>query len=378
MQSQVFISYSSTDQGAAQYFLQALLEADFDVWLDKGRLNGGTEWKEEIDEAIRESSVIIFLVSPRSVKSDYVTYEWAFALGAGKHIIPVIWEQAPVHPRLQHKQHIDFTNRRSPPFSDLIQSIQAYLNPQLDCIQSQTSPETRKALISLVHGNTEERQVGLKKLRDLKDPKSIQCLIKFICGIELSESESDEIIRVLVDIGDKVFHELVEKLGSHNATTRHRIAYALGQLRNPQALSHLDALLGDSEPEVRISAAKALGHLRNTNGIAYLIKHFDEDQHDGVRAAIAEALGMLASIQSVNLTPIIECLNKGLKDKSLKVVKKVVQALGETRDERTDKILLDFADNFREVYKQPPYKGDVQALYDALEKALEKSADFRG
>ena len=47
-------------------------------------LRPGSDWRQEIDRAIRDSFVLIVVVSPDSKASEYVTYEWAFALGLGQ------------------------------------------------------------------------------------------------------------------------------------------------------------------------------------------------------------------------------------------------------------------------------------------------------
>ena len=57
-----------------------------------------------------------------STKSPYVTYEWAFALGNGKTIIPILIEDCEVHPRINILQYLDFKEGKRP-WDKLIERI---------------------------------------------------------------------------------------------------------------------------------------------------------------------------------------------------------------------------------------------------------------
>jgi len=88
-------------------------------------LQAGEDWREMIDRAIRESMAVIAILSPESVASAYVTYEWAFALGAGVPVVPVLLRATPLHPRLEELQFLDFTNRRARPWTALVERLEA-------------------------------------------------------------------------------------------------------------------------------------------------------------------------------------------------------------------------------------------------------------
>ena len=66
-----------------------LKEAGISVWLDHGELRGGEEWRDSIDRGISNSHVMLVVLTPKSCESPYVTYEWGFALGKGKKVIPI-------------------------------------------------------------------------------------------------------------------------------------------------------------------------------------------------------------------------------------------------------------------------------------------------
>jgi hypothetical protein len=119
----VFISRCEED-GDFGDLLKSRLEAEsFTAWVDEDCLGVGMDWRGEIDQAIRESSALIVVMTPEARKSEYVTYEWAFAIGAGIPVIPVMLKPTQFHPRLETLQFLDFTNRKARPWSELIESL---------------------------------------------------------------------------------------------------------------------------------------------------------------------------------------------------------------------------------------------------------------
>jgi hypothetical protein len=107
--SHVFISYSRKDATFAETLREKLKGAGFEVWMDS-ILPVGYDWRQEIDQAIRQAFAVLVVVSPDSKASEYVTYEWAFALGLGIKVIPLVIEATQLHPRLETVQHLNFTD----------------------------------------------------------------------------------------------------------------------------------------------------------------------------------------------------------------------------------------------------------------------------
>src|SRR5688500_1363014 len=108
MANQVFVSYSHKDSSFIKILKQKLKDSGFDVWIDQELLRPGQDWRDEIDNAIRASFAVLAVMTPQAYKSQYVTYEWAFALGIGKEIIPILLERTKLHPRLEAIQYVDF------------------------------------------------------------------------------------------------------------------------------------------------------------------------------------------------------------------------------------------------------------------------------
>lgn len=232
--AQVFISYKHDDGDFALILKDRLEQAGFDGWIDDN-LQAGEDWREMIDRAVRESMAVVVILSPESVASEYVTYEWAFALGAGVPVIPVMLKAAPLHPRLNELQFLDFTNRRARPWTQLIERLETLAGER-----------------------------GTKK-RPRKSTRR--------------EAEWDA---------------LREQLGHRHADMRAEAARALGDRRERAAVPLLARMLAtDRSRRVRIAAAEALGWIGDEAAVPDL-SAAAEGAHPQVQAAAREALQRIA------------------------------------------------------------------------------------
>ena len=119
----VFLSYSTKDHHFAELLTVKLKEAGIDVWRDQSRLRAGTNWQQGIECGITESLAVIVALSENSAESSYVTFEWAYALGNGRDLIPLKLNECSIHPRLQTIQHLDFSVPGALPWESLIERI---------------------------------------------------------------------------------------------------------------------------------------------------------------------------------------------------------------------------------------------------------------
>ncbi|MBZ0276415.1 MAG: response regulator [Anaerolineae bacterium] len=93
-QNTVFISYSRHDWD--QYvkpLVDFLAQEGFNVWLDQNLLLGGEDWLDKINEALASCTYMVLCVSPRSLGSMYVKFEYRYFIHHHKPLIPVICEQ---------------------------------------------------------------------------------------------------------------------------------------------------------------------------------------------------------------------------------------------------------------------------------------------
>jgi len=119
----VFLSYSTKDHYFAELAAIKLKEKGIQLWRDKGRLTAGSDWRSGIERGIAESIAILVGLSQNSAESSYVTFEWAYALGKGKTVVPLKLEACNVHPRLETIQYLDFSVPGALPWDLLIERI---------------------------------------------------------------------------------------------------------------------------------------------------------------------------------------------------------------------------------------------------------------
>lgn len=120
MADHVFISYKHSDALYARVLINELEKAGFGYWWDEN-IPLGDNWSEAIDTSIREALGVILLMSPEAQKSEYVTFEWSFALGARVPLLPVVVEKVEnLHPRLKPVQYKDLSASANPSFSAVI------------------------------------------------------------------------------------------------------------------------------------------------------------------------------------------------------------------------------------------------------------------
>lgn len=133
--SQVFISYSHKDERYVNLILRELKRKKILYWYDK-KIPPGKNWADCINDAIKDSFALVLIMTPNSRQSDYVNYEWAYALGAGIPIIPVEYERLETtgstdtdHIDGWHKQITDRQIGDGFDLDKLVESIQTHQNP---------------------------------------------------------------------------------------------------------------------------------------------------------------------------------------------------------------------------------------------------------
>lgn len=104
--SKIFISYSRKNFEIAEQIHLYLSSKGIKTWIDKYNLKIGQNWVNGIDDALRNSWSVILVMSEGAKESEYVTYEWSFAMGASCCIVPIMIEPVFLHPKLQPINHL--------------------------------------------------------------------------------------------------------------------------------------------------------------------------------------------------------------------------------------------------------------------------------
>jgi hypothetical protein len=90
----IFLSYASEDRDRAEQIYLALTGADHQVFFDRVTLPPGGDYNAQIRQALRESDLLIFLISPDSVTPSYALTELNLAREKWPHpegrILPVM------------------------------------------------------------------------------------------------------------------------------------------------------------------------------------------------------------------------------------------------------------------------------------------------
>lgn len=88
--SHIFISYAHDDGSIANKLANDLLDKNYPIWIDNLNLPGGTNWENDIMQAIDDCDHFLILWSANIEGSSYSQKEKDRALQANKTIIPVI------------------------------------------------------------------------------------------------------------------------------------------------------------------------------------------------------------------------------------------------------------------------------------------------
>jgi hypothetical protein len=89
-QYDVFLSYSSDNSSEARTVSDAITHSGKRVFLAETSIQPGHDFEDAIRKALKGSREVWLLVSPQSMKSEWVTTEWGAAWTLEKKIIPIL------------------------------------------------------------------------------------------------------------------------------------------------------------------------------------------------------------------------------------------------------------------------------------------------
>jgi len=107
----VFVSYAVEDEAFAKKLESSMQEKyNIKLWLFQTSLRPGDRWKRKTHAAILRSSKFLLILSPDSVKSQFVLFERVTAELHGRPIIPVLFRPCEIPPDIiSERQVSDFT-----------------------------------------------------------------------------------------------------------------------------------------------------------------------------------------------------------------------------------------------------------------------------
>lgn len=88
----VFISHATQDDAAAKRIYEALTAAGIRCWLDNVDIKPETDWLLQVEQAVKESSHGLFVLSPAAVRSPAAMWEYHDMLLQDKPLYVVLVE----------------------------------------------------------------------------------------------------------------------------------------------------------------------------------------------------------------------------------------------------------------------------------------------
>jgi hypothetical protein len=196
--SVVFLSYAHRDHHFAELLALKLKDAGVEVWRDHGSLRPGVDWRHGIEHAISNSVAVVIAISKSSSESSYCTFEWSYALGNGRDLVPLKLEDCIVHPRLATIQHLDFSIIGSLPWESLVESIR-----EIEAnVQREQDLDTPEPILS---GLQEPTDTTAKAILSYLNQRGYQAISYERVRQRIDASLTDERLNALVLANPKVF-----------------------------------------------------------------------------------------------------------------------------------------------------------------------------
>ena len=119
-----FLSYCRADGDFALRMAKDLRDHGVAMWVDQFDIRPSEHWDRAIERALRCSRGIVVIVSPRSVESDNVMDEIAFAIASGKTVLPVMIENSVLPLRIVRMHLIDATQNYEAALQQCVKELQ--------------------------------------------------------------------------------------------------------------------------------------------------------------------------------------------------------------------------------------------------------------
>lgn len=246
MEPDIFISYASEDRVFVKRLSTILRNRGLSVWTDTAIER---VWRQEIDEFLEAALLIVVVVTPNSMESAYVTYEWSRA-----------WFKLDKHPYFLHLRNasLGVATRLRDEFQ--FHPSSAYLRQDED--RSLTSVEMASI--------AQEIEQQMQQFSLLKQVASI-------------------LVNPSAKVADQV--EAAKTLGNVGNVPSHMKAYAGQSLI--RGLKHQLTAYGNGE--VQVAVLRAIEGMAETKAIPYVFKLNSHTSDVNVQSALESVMNNLLS-----------------------------------------------------------------------------------
>jgi HEAT repeat protein len=356
----VLVSYAPEDADFAVILANRLEENGFPIWPDRDpRLKA--EPRGDRDLGIREALGVVAVLSGASVPSFSTTYEWAFAIGSGVPVLPVLFgiAEADLHPRLRTLHYLDFSSNTTPPWEALTASLRKVQNaekPFTVHVPRDAPPVIQKAARALDSLNEGERAKALETLGQIDHIAVAEILaeairhpvqqVRFEAAIQLAKYRDERAIPALLDgirrryertgewmlssIGLPAVPALIEATRDENKEVQAAAYSQLGRIGGPEAIAALVEGLRDPDSTIRKWAAYGLIDAADAGAISALLGVVHDPEGD-VRRAVIGAL-VKCGQKTGALGQVLPYLIEALDDEYEQVGINATEGLIESRD----------------------------------------------
>ncbi|HEX8293150.1 MAG TPA: toll/interleukin-1 receptor domain-containing protein [Pyrinomonadaceae bacterium] len=123
---QVFLSHSAKDKQFVSSLAAVLRRHKVPYWYSTSSLEGAQQWHDEIGKALKNCNWFVLILTPNSVKSEWVKHELMYALSNKRYkgrIVPLLLKPcnfAKLSWTLSDFQRIDFTKKKAEGYTELL------------------------------------------------------------------------------------------------------------------------------------------------------------------------------------------------------------------------------------------------------------------
>ncbi len=368
----VFISYAHDDVDFVALLKSELEKAGYSTWIDNERLRAGEDWRLGIDDAIKSSIALIAVMSKEAYQSQYVTYEWAFALGLGITVIPLMLRKTSLHPRLEVLQYLSFDGRTNRPWNKLFEQLNEVMtNFAPSRIQvAQNAPFAIKQAVSALDSHSfEDRKSALNSLAQMSHPAALEALaqaiehptrdVRIFAVLHLARQGRIELSAVSA---------LCDALSENDWQTRETAIEALGKLKDDSIIPCILGVLHDASNNVRMASIIALSNLSTPKSISVIIE-FLADANSKIREIAYNILKNMGANSTEDLLNALYHEKGSIRDFAIRILKEIgspsIPGLLEALKENSSWIRWASAEALGEIGDKLATTGLIEALNDA-------------
>jgi hypothetical protein len=127
LRHQIFVSYSSKDQNFVDNLYDELRKSGYRVWLNTESIPKSEMWYNELVKGLKETDLLILILSPDAVKSKWVKEEWKTFADLNKKVLPILHRECKIPKEINKIQIINARGEDDRWYYDLLKAIEQNL-----------------------------------------------------------------------------------------------------------------------------------------------------------------------------------------------------------------------------------------------------------